>query len=408
MWFPLQTERLYYTDATLQRFTARVLECRATEGGYAVILDRTAFYPTSGGQPHDTGRLGGRQVVEVTEDEATGLVLHRVDGPLAGEVEGEIDWARRLDHMEQHTGQHLLSRVFEVLYDADTIGFHLGAEATTIDLELESLTADQVEAAENLANQVLREDRPVLTHWAPSPEEALERFPLRKPPAVAGTVRVIEIGGFDFSACGGTHVASTGRLGLIKIKAWERYKKGVRLTFLVGGRAMADYQRLDRMTRDLARSLSLGVWELPVAVDRFRDEAGRLRKQLKEAREQLLEVEARELLAGARLVAGVRVVTMAFGGRPLDEVKALATKVAAHPRAVALFGTRGALPQLVFARSVDVRVDMGAVLRQVLPAIEGKGGGSPLAAQGAGKKPEGLQTALEVALARVNDGLRQM
>lgn len=402
----MQTLRLYHQDAYLKTFTARVLTCRPAGDGYEVILDQTAFYPTGGGQPHDTGWLGGRRVLEVVEDPDTGAILHRVDGPLAGEVTGEIDWNRRLDHMEQHTAQHLLSQVFAVLFQAETISFHLGSEATTIDLDLQALSPDQVEAAEALANQIVREDRPVRVHWAETPEAAMARFPLRKPPAVAGPVRVVEIGDFDFSACGGTHVASTGRLGLIKVKAWERYKKGIRLTFLAGGRALRDYQRLDRMTRDLARSLSLGVPDLPGAVEKLREETLRLRRQLRDAQEQLLEVEARELLAGARVVAGVRVVTQTFGGRPGEEVRALAAKVAAHPRAVALFGTRGALPQLFFARSTDVRLDMGAILRQVLPVIAGKGGGSPLSAQGAGSRPEGLATALDLALARVAEGLQ--
>lgn len=368
---------------------------------YAVTLDRTAFYATAGGQPHDTGVLGGRRVLDVVEDEATGDVLHLLDGPVEGEVAGQVDWPRRQDHMEQHTGQHLLSQAFVELLGAETVSFHLGAENATIDLTIDALTQDQVSAVEDLVGRLIREDRPVHVHWAPDAAAAQARFPLRKPPAVAAGVRIVEISGFDWSACGGTHVASTGRLAAVKVKAWEKHKKGVRVSFLAGGRALRDYQALDAMTRDLARDLTLGVMEIPAAVARFRDEAQRLRRQLKEATDKLLELEAQELLAGARPVAGARILKLTFGGRQLDEVKALAAKVAAQPKAVALFGTRGALPQLVFARSVDLRLDIGAVLKQVLPAIDGRGGGSPVSAQGAGTRADGLATALDTAAARV-------
>lgn len=397
----LATVKLYHRDAYLQEFTAQVLDCRPGPQGYDVVLDRTAFYPTSGGQPHDTGTLDGRRVLEVVLDEATGDIIHRCDGPVAGQVVGRIDWPRRLDHMEQHTGQHLLSAAFVAALGAETVSVHLGAEASTVDLATESLTADQVAQVEALANQVIREDRPVHVHWAADAAEAQILFPLRKPPAVVGQVRVVEIAGFDWTPCGGTHVASTGRLGLVKVKAWERYKRGVRVTFLAGGRALADYQALDGAAREMARTLSVGAADLPAAVARLRDEATRLRKQLKEATDLLLAHEAQSLVAGARTVGGVRVVRCIFGGRQADEVKALAAKVAALPKAVALFGTRGALPQLVFARSMDVRLDMSAILSQALPAIAGRGGGSPAMAQGAGTNPEGLQAALEVATARV-------
>lgn len=401
----LATVRLYHSDAYQFDFTARVLECRPQGNRWLAVLDQTAFYATAGGQPHDTGALGGRRVLDVAEDEATGVLLHSLDGPVSGAVAGQVDRERRLDHMEQHSGQHLLSQAFVAVLGAETVSFHLGADAATIDLAIEGLTQEQVNAVEDLAARIVREDRPILTHWAPDAAEALARFPLRKPPAVAEQVRIVEIGGFDWSACGGTHVASTGRLGVVKVKAWEKYKKGLRVSYLAGGRALQDYRTLDTMTRELARELSLGVLEIPAAVSRFRDEAQRLRRQVKEAGDKLLEIEAQELLAAARPVAGARIIKMTFGGRQLEDIKALAAKVAAHPRAVALFGTRGALPQLMFARSVDLRLDMGAIIKQVLPAIEGRGGGSPVAAQGAGTRGEGVTAALDMAAARVADAL---
>lgn len=401
----LATVKLYHQDAEILEFSAHVVECRPAGDRWLAVLDQTAFYATAGGQPHDTGSLGGRRVLDVVEDEATGAILHTLDGPVAGLVSGQVDGGRRLDHTEQHTGQHLLSQAFVEVLGAETVSFHLGADAATIDLNTEGLTQEQVDAVEALAFRIIREDRPVRIHWAADAGEAQARFPLRKPPAVHTRVRIVEIDGFDWSACGGTHVASTGRLGLVKVKAWEKYKRGVRVTFLAGGRALRDYQVLDAMTRNVARELTLGVLEIPAAVARHRDEAQRLRRQLKEATDRLLEVEAQELLAAARPVAGARIIKFAFSGRQLEEVKALAARVAAQPRAVALFGTRGALPQLVFARSVDLRLDVGAILKQVLPAIEGRGGGSPVAAQGAGTRGDGLGAALDMAAAKVAEAL---
>lgn len=397
----MATVKLYHEDAGLDRFGARVLTCRPAGDAWEVILDRTAFYPAAGGQPHDTGTLNGRTVLAVGLDEETDVIVHRVDGPLADTVIGQVDRHRRLDHSEQHTGQHLLSRAFVAVLGAETVSFHLGKDSSTIDLDVPGLAAEQVTQVETRANDVVRENRPVRIHWAADAEAAQRLYPIRRAPEVAGRVRVVEIDGFDWSACGGTHVASTGCLGPVKVKGWERYKNGVRVYFLAGRRALADYQFLDGMVRDLARELSLAPGDLPGQIQRYRDDAARLRKQLKDAREQLLGVEAGTLVADARSIGGTRIVRHVFAGRPFDEVKMLAAQVATRPRSVALFGTRGALPQLAFARSPDLRLDMGAVLRQVLPAIEGKGGGSPSAAQGAGKNAAGVNTALDLALALV-------
>ncbi len=402
----MATTKLYLKDAYLFDFTARVLECRAAGDHYIAALDRTAFYATAGGQPHDAGSLGGRRVVNVTEDEESGTVLHTVDGPVEDVVvTGQIDQVRRLDHMEQHTGQHLLSQCFFHLLAAETVSFHLGTDITTIDLSIPTLSQDQIDAAEDLAGRLIREDRRVQVHWARDAADAQRRFRLRKPPAVDRQVRIVEINGFDWSACGGTHVARTGRLAMVKVKACEKHKKGVRVHFLAGGRAVRDYQFLDALTRNMAQNLTLGVADLPLAIGRLRDEGQRLRRQLKEASDRLLEAEAQELIAAARPVGGARIVKLVFGGRQLDDIKALAAKVTALPKAVALFGTRGALPQLVFARSVDLRLDMGAILKQVLPAIDGRGGGSPTAAQGAGNRGDGVQTALDMAAAKVAEAL---
>lgn len=400
----MPTRRLFHEDAYRTEFQAQVLSCTPTEAGCEVILDQTCFYAESGGQPSDTGMLAGQPVLGVRERE-DGEIVHLVERPVSGEVTGQVDWVRRLDLMEQHTGQHLLSAAFEHLFDAQTVGWHLGAEATTVDLAMESLDADQAERIEQTCCQIIREGRPVVTHITDS--DHLDAFPLRKRPVVSGEIRIVEISGYDWIACAGTHLRSTAELGLLKIKAWERYKRSVRVTFLAGQRALADYLALDRMTRDLCRSLSIGVSDLPRWVDRNQEELASLRKRVKTQQEQLLEHEAARLVAGARRMGQARVVRQVFAARPFEELRLLAAKVAAQPGCVALFGTRGALPQIIMHRSVDVRIDVGQVIRQALPLIDGKGGGSPLQAQGGGSRPERLEEALDLALARIGEALER-
>ena len=380
-----------------------MVSCDPAGSNWDVVLDQTCFYATAGGQPNDLGVLGGRQVLDVREDEATQTIIHTVDGPLEGQVEGRIDWQRRWDHMVQHTGQHLMSGAFEQLLDAETVSWHLGSESCTVDLAIESLTPEQVERVELECNRVITAMLPMLTHVVDA--EGVKAFPMRKPPTVTENIRVVEIQGYDWSGCAGTHVRNTGELGLFKIKSWEKNKKNTRVEFLVGNRALADYMRIDRLTRELGRSLSIAVLDLPKYVERSQEETAGLRRQVKVLQEQILEAEAAELIAGARKLGGARVVRMVWSGRSLDEVKLLAAKVAAHPASVAVFGTKGAMPQIVLYRSVDLRLDMGALIKQVLPLIEGRGGGSPVSAQGAGSRPEALEGALDQVLSRISEVL---
>lgn len=398
------TIRLFHSNAYMRSFDATVLTCERSAGGWQVLLDATCFYPEGGGQPCDLGTLAGHRVLDV-QDSGTGMVIHTLEAPAAGRVHGEIDWDRRLDHMEQHTGQHLLSGAFERLMGAETVSWHLGEESCTIDLAVDALEPDQVEAAEAECRRVICSLLPVSATLVEAAD--LAAIPLRKPPKVTEGIWVVEIAGYNWSACGGTHLRNVGELGLLRIKAVERYKRGIRVIFLAGQRAARDYGAVDRMTRDLSRSLSIGVQDLPLFVARVQEENAALRRQVRVLQERQLEAEAAELLGQGRTVRETRLVQMIFGGRPLDEVKLLAAKVAGHSRSVAIFGTRGAIPQIILHRSADVRLDLGAVLRQVLPLIEGRGGGSPIQAQGGGSRPDGLESALETAAVRIAEVLRQ-
>lgn len=389
------TERLYFNDAYMQQFRARIV-ARAERGGRpAVALDRSAFYPEGGGQPADTGALNGVPVLDVQAED--GLVWHTLARPLeANDVHGQIDWERRFDHMQQHHGQHLLSAAFEQLYELRTVSFHLGVSASTIDLDGAALTAAQAAEAEDLVNQVIWQNRPVSARFVTAAE--LARLPLRKPPAVSGPVRVVSVPDFDHSACGGTHPSATGGVGILHVRRWERRGDIMRVEFLCGGRALRDLRWKNAALGRLAADLSVGADEVAAAVARLREAEERTRKRLEATVEQLIGYEAREMTIHAELVGITRVVRHSFEGRDPGEVRMLANEIATHGCA-ALLGLRAEKAQLVFARAEGLEVDCGALLRETLARFGGRGGGQPALAQGGLPDPAQVEQALLAAIA---------
>ena len=367
------TERLYYTDSYRRVFDAQVLHVSPHARGHAVIVDRTAFFPTSGGQSHDLGTLGGAEIVDVLDDDAT--IVHVVTRPLEGAVHGEIDWARRFDHMQQHTGQHVLSQAARRALGAQTLSVHFGAELCTLDLDLPDLTAEGVGTMEDVANTVVFEDRPVLTRMVD--ETRLVELGLRRPPKKRGDVRVIEVEEFDRSACGGTHVRRTGEIGLIKVRRWERYKGGVRVEFLCGWRALHDYQWKGALVSGLAASFTVKDREVADAVSRLSGQLKERERTAADLRDRLLERETRDFLAGA---PGSPKIITAVLDRSVDELLVLAGKIVATAEAAVAFATDG---RLIIACSPSLGINAAAVLRSVLEPLGGRGGGRPEFAQGA-------------------------
>ena len=375
------TERLYYTEPARRSFDAVVTAVVEHGGAPALVLDRTAFYPTSGGQPFDTGRLGPTDVLNTVDDGER--VLHVVRAPLrVGEaVHGDIDWARRFDHMQQHTGQHVLSAAFDRVLDDRTMSFHMGGEFSSIDLAREVSAAD-VERCVDEANRVVWEDRPVTIRFA-SPEEAA-RLPLRKEPVREGPLRLIEVADFDLSACGGTHVARTGEIGLIAVTAAEKFRGGTRLTFVCGGRALRALRGYRDAVAGSVRSLSVLPHELPAAIERIQSEGKQARKTIARLQSELAVHEAARLVAASPVVDGVRRVAHVADGWDAAGLKAIASSMAAQLGvAAALVGTSVPIA-LVVARSADVTLDANAVLQQLLKRFGGRGGGKAELAQGAG------------------------
>ena len=375
------TERLYYNDSYLQEFDARVVERTTHEGRDAVVLDRTAFYPTSGGQPFDVGTLSGVNVLDVVDLE-DGRLLHIVDRlPERTDVEGRIDWTRRFDHMQQHTGQHVLSAAFDRLLGARTESFHLGADTSTIDLARQLAPAD-VARAEAEANRVVWEDRPVAVRFAAAEEAAA--LGLRKESKRDGTLRLVDVADFDLSACGGTHVSRTGAIGLIAVSATERFRGGLRVTFLCGGRALTGFRALRDAVAGSVRALSVLPGELPAAIERLQGESKEQRRLLKELQGRLAAHEGDALAAAAVEHGGLRLVAAVLPGWDAAALKTIAARIAERSGHVAVLVGDPPASLIVISRASDVSVDAGAVLKQIVQRHGGKGGGRPELAQGGG------------------------
>ena len=315
------TERLYYSDSYLTAFDAAVLRVVTHEGRHAAVLDRTAFYPTSGGQPFDTGHLGTARVVDVVDTE-DGEILHIFEGELecgivaAGDrqlqmVQGTIDWNRRFEHMQQHTGQHVLSAAFDRVVGARTESFHLGSASSTIDLN-RTVSAADIERAENEANRIVWEDHPVTVRFATAEEAA--GLPLRKESARTGTLRLIEIAGFDISACGGTHVAGSGAIGTIAVASSERFRGGTRVEFVCGVRTLKGYRALRDAMAASVRLVSVLPSELADGIARLQAEAKDMKRQIKDLQTRLAGFDGAALADSAQLYGSVRAVVAAVEG----------------------------------------------------------------------------------------------
>ena len=406
--------RLYFDHPYLTHFTAQVVERLEWTGRPAVVLDQTAFYPTGGGQPHDIGVLkplgagDGAEVavVEAVEREADSAVIHLLATPLGAEqVEGRIDWDRRFDLMQQHTGQHLLSAAFVRRCAANTVSFHLTTDCATIDLDCASLSADELAQAEALASQVVFDNRPVSARFVPGKEA--HRLSLRKPVTRGGPLRIVDVPDFDCSACGGTHVQATGEIGLIKIVRSERRGAETRVEFVCGRRALVDYRAKNALLLEMARNLSVGYWELPEAVRRLDDELRGARRDLRRAHDALFEAEADALWHTAGRLGDLRVVQVYLAGRTPDELKLLAQRLIAHPHTAVLLGAgqAGEKGHLVFAHSADVDFHAGTLLGQACQVIGGRGGGRPDFAQGGGPDGGQVPAALDAALSALSSSL---
>ena len=375
-------DRLYYTDSYLLGFDALVYDVVRKRDQWEVALDRTAFYPASGGQPFDTGTLGDAKVLDVFDRE-DGSVGHLVDRELekSSRVRGHIDWDRRFDHMQQHTGQHLLSAAFEHEIDAGTVSFHLGTSSATIDLDKE-VAAGDLAKVEAVANKVLWEDREVSVRFVSAAEAA--NLPLRKDPTRTGELRIVDITDYDLSACGGTHVRRTGGIGMIAIVGSERFKGGSRVEFICGGRALRTYRSLKDVVSGGVRLLSVLPEELPTAIEKLQAASKAQQKAHEDLYERLVVHEAAALAANGRRVGSVTLVADALSCWDAGGLRKLASAITSNPGMLAVLITADTPFLIVIARSQGVSIDTGDILKKLIERFGGKGGGKGDIAQGGG------------------------
>jgi alanyl-tRNA synthetase len=374
----MATRRLYYDDCYQREFSAQVLSCepeaQGTTPAWAVVLDCTALYPTSGGQPNDLGKLGEANVLDVRDDDDD--IVHVVDRELPlGSVQGCVDWARRFDHMQQHTGQHLLSAMFQERFGRPTVSFHLGSDLCTIDLRGPEPTEEILEGAERAANYVISEDRPIAVRYGTAEEFA--ELGVRKEVQRSGILRAIEIEGADLQPCGGTHVKSTAQIGIVLVRRCTKVRQDWRVEFVCGRRAARvarnDFQLLHRA----AEELKCAPEDLPASAQRAISERDSHFKAMRALLQRVAEADAAAALQSAKTDAnGIRVVARVFGEESQPEyVNSLATQLAKTEKTVALLARYGC-GHLIFAQHPAAGQDMNALLKQVLAQFEGKGGGT--------------------------------
>ena len=382
------TQRLYYTDSFLYDFEAEIIELIPGDRT-AVVLDRTAFYPTSGGQVFDTGVLSANgnvsRVTEVADDES-GKILHYMEVASTAlkpgqKVTGAIDAARRRDHMQQHSGQHVLSAAFIELFEMPTVSFHMGDETCTIDLAAKSLSNDQIMKAEARANEIVFENRPVSVRFV-SLDEA-RSLGLRKLPELAkDEMRLVEIENFDLCACGGTHVRQTSQIGAILIRKTEKVKQGIRVEFVCGGRALRTARKDYATLTEAAGVFSAHIYDVPQQIKKILEDAKTAQKRQHALLEEIAELRAAELSATAEQKGKFKIVRQVVADRDLTFIKLLAQKLTRFPGLLVLLGSTASPAAVVFARSADVEADVSVLMKQAMATVGGRGGGSKDLAQG--------------------------
>jgi alanyl-tRNA synthetase len=387
-----ETRRLYYEDVDLMEFDAEIVARTEHEGLPAVMLDRTAFYPESGGQPWDRGTLGGVEVLKVLD--LDGAILHVLKSEIAGgTVHGRVDGPTRFDHMQQHTGQHVLSQAFFETLKGETLSFHLGPDVSTLEIGLRAISDAEWERVEDRANAVVRENREVKTYFVP--EEKIGEVPLRRPPKKQGLLRVVEVDGFDYSACGGTHCRRTGEIGLIKLTGVEKIRGNLRFAFRCGGRALRDYRGKDRTVRKLAGAFSCSDEDVASQVEKLAADHKATKKRARRLEERLAAFEAGEVIRAASgpLIAGI------LEDKTPDEARFLALNIVKSGEFAVVYAVRGESQGHLFAARSD---SLLADLRKLVPVIGSilpcKGGGGPSLVELVTPEKARLQEAIDAAV----------
>lgn len=395
-------KRLYYKDPYLKEFKGKILEKTRIDGKPAIVLDNTCFYPTSGGQPNDLGYIQNMPIIDVIEDKEK--IIHILKEDIEEKCEdtiiGKIDWKRRFDHMQQHSGQHILSATFEKLWDADTVSFNLGDEICSIDIMKDNITSEEIKKVEELANDIVLKNMPIEVYFVE--REKIGKLNLRKLPPQKGKIRIVEVKDFDVCACCGTHCRTTGEIGLIKILKWENKGLKIRIDFICGKRSLKDYFWKNELIRNISNKLTIKDSELGEVVERMLEEKKDTRKKLREYKEKLQAHEVNKLINESVLDDnGVKIMKKVFEQKCFQEVRELVQKSINLDDSIIIFSgikNKGEGAKILFACSKTLKYDINKLIREAGKFIEGRGGGTPNFAQAGGKNVEGIENALNFAL----------
>lgn len=382
----MPTDLAFHADPFCWEFEAEIIDQKVLpDGRRGVIMPKTFFYPTGGGQEHDTGMLGEARVTDVLIDDA-GTVTHIIDRPMTGVVRATIDGTRRFAFMQHHSGQHLLSAAILNVLNIESVSANINIDnPATIDLDMNGNI--DLTPAEDYANTIIYQDRAIKAYGVDETE--IHAVPLRRPPKVSGAIRVIEIDGLDYSACGGTHCTRTGMIGIVKIVRTEHVNQKLRVHFLCGERALKHFQATHHIVTNVARQLDTNPEGILGALEKHTDSARALQKQVQELRELTLSAEAKELAAHAQALENIQLVTAAFRNRSAHELRALALHLQNEPGLVAVLASHdGAKVSIVVSSAADARVNANALIRKLLADINGRGGGDARIAQGGGAASE--------------------
>jgi len=386
-----QTKRLYFDDPYKTRFEAVIWEKSSYEGKPAVVLDQTLFYPESGGQHCDRGVINGVSVIKVFEEGEK--IIHVLEQDIeAGIITGTIDWDTRFDHMQQHSGQHILSQVFHRFLEGKTMSFHLGEKSSTVEIDIRKISEEELMSVEKQANDIVFENREIRCSFIS--DRHVDEVPLRKPPVKTGELRIVEVQDFDHTACGGTHPCRTGEIGLIKILKWDRIRENLRFEFVCGRRALKDYMMRVNVLRDVTNRFSSGEADLLDVVEKLFQEHKAQKKTNRQLQEKLSQYEAKEIIERAES----RIIRKVFEDKSVEEARLLALNIIKASDHIVLFGLKlEERVHLIFACPENSGLDMREFVPLVIPILEGKGGGRPSLVEISGSRLEGLSEALDAA-----------
>lgn len=395
----MTTEKLYQLDSYLREFTATIMERSRIDDKPAITLDRTAFYPTSGGQMNDTGEINGTPVNNVLMED--GKIWHLLAKPLEKHnVRGRINWERRFDFMQQHSGFHVLAQSFLRELGTETLSSHLGEKFSTIDVDLAKISADEIARVEELANRVIWENRQIKAYFVSKDE--LANINVRKSSEIFDPVRLVDIQDFDLDPCGGTHVKNTGEIGIVKILFYEKIRGYLRFTFVAGKRALREFQEQTRILAEVSSILSTGRGEFVASIEKMKSDQSILFKKNKKLEDEILSIVIRELKGAANRA---KIVSKIYPDLNANSIRKIASIVSREAEGTFLLASEGETPFLVFATSLET-LDLRPVLSRALLHINGKGGGKANFVQGGGKNPQGLQAAIDNAKTLIEEQLK--